>query len=149
MEGPSSEFVVMGRAHRNVVSLDAYPRVGKKGKVSYPLAGYEFVLPEKRQRKLQARLFLGQRRFLGAPKAPLPQKMASCPQQRGPAPQKGGAMPPKNSSAPQKTRFRRLKSPPKARNKQARCNRVIWSFAGEKQLETAKDRSFSMIFRHT
>ena len=37
----------MGRAHQNVVSLDAYLRVGKKGKVSYPLAGYEFVIPKK------------------------------------------------------------------------------------------------------
>ena len=36
-----------GRAFRNVVSLDRYPRVGKDGEISYPLLGYEFCIPAK------------------------------------------------------------------------------------------------------
>jgi len=36
-----------GRVHQNVVSLDRYPRVGKDGRKSFPLQGYEFVIPAK------------------------------------------------------------------------------------------------------
>ena len=35
----------MGRKHQNVVCLDGYSRLGKEGTISYPLVGYEYVVP--------------------------------------------------------------------------------------------------------
>ena len=57
---------------------------------------------------------------LGAPQdAFAPKKGAPAPQ-KGALPPKKGALPQKRQLCPKKTRFRRLKSPPKARNRQAR-----------------------------
>ena len=57
---------------------------------------------------------------LGAPQdAFAPKKGAPAPK-KGALPQKKGALPQKRQLCPKKTRFRRLKSPPEARNRQAR-----------------------------
>ena len=37
----------MGPRFKNIVPLDDYPRIGRDGTVTHPLAGYEFVVRSK------------------------------------------------------------------------------------------------------
>ena len=61
-------------------------------------------LSQKRHRKPQARLFLGQRRLLGAPLGAFAPKKGAAAPKKGALPQKKGALPQKRQLCPQKKR---------------------------------------------
>ena len=62
-------------------------------------------LSQKRHRKPQARLFLGQRRLLGAPLGAFAPKKGAPAPKKGARPKKRGPCPKKDSSAPKKRAF--------------------------------------------